>query len=123
MKHASFAVCVHNITKDSTIYSRNDDLSMIPAAINKLFTTAAAYSRLGPKFNFENYLYYSGRSTARARKGDLIVVGTGDPFFCSDRFPHTDSTFHRLARGHPQNGHPPRQWPRLCRHFASLRAT
>ena len=49
MRHASFAVCVHNITKDSTVYSRNDDLSMAPSALNKLFTTAAAYSRMGPR--------------------------------------------------------------------------
>lgn len=42
MRNASFAVCVHNITTDSTIYSRDDDRAMMPAAINKLFTTAAA---------------------------------------------------------------------------------
>jgi len=98
LRHASFAVCVHNISKDSTIYSRNDDLSMMPAAINKLFTTAAAYSRMGPKFYFENYLYYSGEIDRQGTlQGDIIVAGTGDPFFCSDRFPHTDSTFFRLA--------------------------
>lgn len=98
VRHASLAVCVHNITKDSTIYSRNDDLAMVPAAINKLFTTAAAYSRLGPKFYFENYLYYSGDIDRQGTlQGDIIIVGTGDPFFCSDRFPHTDSTFYRLA--------------------------
>ena len=98
MRHASFAVCVHNITKDSTIYSRNDDLSMQPAALNKLFTTAAAYSRMGPKFYFENFLYYSGEIDRQGTlQGDIIIAGTGDPFFCSDRFPHTDSTFFRLA--------------------------
>ena len=98
LRHASFAVCVHNITKDSTIYSRNDDLSMIPAAINKLFTTAAAYSRMGPKFYFENHLYYSGEIDRHGTlQGDIIIASAGDPFFCSDRFPHTDSTFYRLT--------------------------
>lgn len=97
VKHASFAVSVHNITKDSTIYSRNEDLFLTPAAINKLFTSAAAYSRLGPKFTFETYLYYSGSIDQGVLNGDLIVVGSGDPFFCSDRFPHTDSTFYRLT--------------------------
>ena len=105
VRHASFAVCVHNITKDSTIYSRNDDLAMVPAAINKLFTTAAAFSRLGPKFYFENYLYYSGDIDRQGTlQGDLIIVGTGDPFFCSDRFPHTDSTFYRLAEAIRKKG-------------------
>lgn len=99
VKHASFAVCVHNISKDSTIYSRNEDLFMMPAAINKLFTTAAAYSRLGPRFAFENHLYYSGKIEDGTLDGDLIIVGSGDPFFCSDRFAYTDSTFNRLTAG------------------------
>ena len=60
VRHASLAVCVHNINKDSTVYTRNEDLAMLPGAVNKLFTTAAAYSRLGPKFTFETYLYYTG---------------------------------------------------------------
>lgn len=97
IKHASFSVCVHNITKDSTVYARNEDLFLTPGAINKLFTSAAAYSRLGPKFMFETYLYYSGSIDQGVLNGDLIVVGSGDPFFCSDRFPHTDSTFYRMA--------------------------
>ncbi len=111
VKHASFAVSVHNITKDSTIYSRNEDLFMMPAAINKLFTSAAAYSRLGPRFTFENHLYYSGTIAGGTLEGDLIIVGSGDPFFCSDRFAYTDSTFNRLAAGlrklgiHRINGH------------------
>ena len=105
VRHASLSVCVHNITKDSTIYSRNEDLAMVPAAINKLFTTAAAYSRMGPKFYFENYLYYSGEiDRSGTLQGDLIVVGTGDPFFCSDRFPHTDSTFYRLTEAIKKKG-------------------
>lgn len=98
VRHASLSVCIHNISKDSTLYARNADLSLPPAAISKLFTTAAAFSRLGPKFCFENHLYYSGNVDAQGTlQGDLILVGTGDPFFCSDRFPHTDSTFCRMA--------------------------
>ena len=98
MRNASFAVCVHNITTDSTIYSRDDDRAMMPAAINKLFTTAAAYSRMGPKFYFENFLYYSGEIDRQGTlNGDIIVASSGDPFFCSDRFPHTDSTFIRFT--------------------------
>lgn len=98
VKHAAFSVCIHNITKDSLVYARNENLAVMPAAINKLFTSAAAYKHLGPKFTFENYLYYSGNIDNQGTlNGDLIIVGSGDPFFCSDRFPHTDSTFHRLA--------------------------
>lgn len=98
VRHASFSVCVHNITKDSTIYTRNEDLAMLPGGVNKLLTTAAAYSRLGPKFTFETYLYYSGDIDHQGTlNGDIIVSGSGDPFFCSDRFTYTDSTFFRLA--------------------------
>lgn len=98
VKHASLSVCVHNISKDSTIYTRNEEMSMLPGAVNKLFTTAAAYSRLGPRFTFETYLYYSGTIDKQGTlDGDIIVSGSGDPFFCSDRFTYTDSTFYRLT--------------------------
>ena len=98
VRHASLAVCVHNINKDSTVYTRNEDLAMLPGAVNKLFTTAAAYSRLGPKFTFETYLYYTGSIDRQGTlNGDIIVTGSGDPFFCSNRFTYTDSTFYRLA--------------------------
>ena len=98
VRHASLSVCVHNINKDSTVYTRNEDLAMLPGAVNKLFTTAAAYSRLGPKFTFETYLYYSGSIDRQGPlNGDIIVAGSGDPFFCSDRFTYTDSTFYRLT--------------------------
>ena len=100
VRHASLAVCVHNINKDSTIYTRNEELALMPGAVNKLFTTAAAYSRLGPKFTFETYLYYTGSIDRQGvLDGDIIVSGSGDPFFCSGRFTYTDSTFHRLANG------------------------
>ena len=100
VRHASLAVCVHNINRDSTVYTRNEELGLLPGAVNKLFTTAAAYSRLGPKFTFETYLYYSGSIDRQGTlNGDIIVCGSGDPFFCSSRFTYTDSTFHRLAEG------------------------
>ncbi len=100
VRHASLSVCVHNINKDSTVYTRNEDLAMQPGAVNKLFTTAAAYSRLGPKFTFETYLYYSGSIDRQGTlNGDIIVTGSGDPFFCSSRFTYTDSTFYRMAAG------------------------
>ncbi|MBQ6068766.1 MAG: D-alanyl-D-alanine carboxypeptidase/D-alanyl-D-alanine-endopeptidase [Bacteroidales bacterium] len=100
VRHGSLAVCVHNINKDSTIYTRNEELAMLPGAVNKLFTTAAAYSRLGPKFTFETYLYYTGSIDKQGTlNGDIIVTGSGDPFFCSSRFTYTDSTFHRLMGG------------------------
>ena len=100
VRHASLSVCVHNINKDSTIYTRNEELAMLPGAVNKLFTTAAAYSRLGPKFTFETYLYYTGSIDRQGTlNGDIIVTGSGDPFFCSSRFTYTDSTFYRLAGG------------------------
>ena len=57
VKHASLSVCVHNITKDSTVYARNEDLAMVPAALNKLFTTAAAFSRMGLRMGFGTLVF------------------------------------------------------------------
>lgn len=90
MKHASLAVCVHNITRDSTIYALDASHALLPAALNKLFTTAAGFSRLGTDFRFKTELVYSGTIDNRGvLTGDIIILGNGDPFLGSTRIKGT----------------------------------
>lgn len=53
------------------LYARDADAAMIPASNAKLFTTAAAWARLGRDHQFETRLYLVD--------GDLHVVAGGDP--------------------------------------------
>jgi D-alanyl-D-alanine carboxypeptidase/D-alanyl-D-alanine-endopeptidase (penicillin-binding protein 4) len=73
---------VHVIDAESgkTIYEQNPDRLFTPASNTKLFTTVTAMATLGPEYKSETTIETNGilESTGRL-KGDLIIVGRGDP--------------------------------------------
>ena len=56
----------------------------IPASNMKLVTTGVALHRLGSGFTFRTRLGYSGSIIDRVLKGDLYIMGGGDPTLASD---------------------------------------
>jgi D-alanyl-D-alanine carboxypeptidase/D-alanyl-D-alanine-endopeptidase (penicillin-binding protein 4) len=74
---------------DAVLFSDSSSKRRIPASNQKLFTTAAFLTELGPKGHLETRAYARGRITGRRRAvlaGDLVVVGDGDPAFGTARF-------------------------------------
>jgi D-alanyl-D-alanine carboxypeptidase/D-alanyl-D-alanine-endopeptidase (penicillin-binding protein 4) len=73
---------VHIVDADTgkTIYEQNADRLFTPASNTKLFTTAVAMATIGPNYKVETTIETNGilESTGRL-KGDLIIVGRGDP--------------------------------------------
>lgn len=67
------------------IVSINPSLRLAPASVLKLFTTAAAFDLLGPDFNFETKIYYSGEIKGKKLTGDVYIKGSGDPTLGSAR--------------------------------------
>lgn len=57
----------------------NGTRPVIPASNNKLITTAAALSLLGPDYTCVTRFYVTGPITDGVLQGDLIVYGGGDP--------------------------------------------
>lgn len=83
---AHVGVAVFDLTADSAVYCRDCGKLFIPASNMKLFTSAAALELLGPSFRFKTGFFASGEIDKKGRlKGDLVVVGSGDPLI-SGRF-------------------------------------
>ncbi len=101
LRHASFSIAVRSIQHDSTIYDFNADHALLPAGLNKLFTSAAAYSRLGSDFCFSTSIEHSGYidTVRKTLHGNLYICGTGDPLFGSPAYKQTipDSVFIYIA--------------------------
>ena len=57
----------------------NQDKMLTPASNMKLFSTGAALHILGPEHRFETTLAYDGVIEDGALKGNLFVIGGGDP--------------------------------------------
>ena len=82
-------------------------VSLVPASVMKLMTTAAALEILGPGFQFHTQIGYSGEisSDKGLLEGDLILKGGCDPAFYSEYFPeHYTGTFESWAEAISKRG-------------------
>lgn len=98
---SSSAVSVFAMRMDGdTIAVKDRKLKLVPASNMKLITTGVALTELGEDFRFETRLAYSGSIVDGTLKGDLYIIGGGDPttgarVTCADP---VDVLFSRWAR-------------------------
>lgn len=101
MRHATLGVSVYNISKKKVVYEYQAQQSLVIASVNKLFTTAAGFDRLGTTFRFKTTLAYNGTIDNNGTlHGNLYIIGGGDPMLGSYRYKQTkpDSLFANWAR-------------------------
>lgn len=88
LNNASVSFYAYNLTDNKKIYSYNENVSLIPASVLKIVTTATALEVLKPYYRFKTNLLYTGKIDSLGNlNGDLIIKGGGDPCFGSKRFP------------------------------------
>lgn len=90
-QNAIWGVNVVDLNNGATLFSRNAQISMVPASNTKLYTTAAGLELLGTGFRYETRVWTNGVVENGTLKGDLIVEGSGDPTI-SGRFNEDDRT-------------------------------
>lgn len=86
-KNAQVGLQIVDVDKGKVFYEMNSEKLMIPASVLKLVTSAAALEILGAEYRFETRLGYTGKIENGILKGDLIVIGGGDPALGSEYFP------------------------------------
>lgn len=99
---SSVGVIVRDLATGEDIVSHNAQQMLTPASITKSVTSCAALHLLGPDFRFETPVYLSGDVAGGTLRGDIIIVGTGDPTMESAHFPRNagmaDSIVSHLRR-------------------------
>lgn len=78
-RHAQWGVQVLDLDTSEILYQRQADKAFLPASNLKLFTTAAALKTLGANFRYETKIYFNGPVKGGVLRGDVVVVGSGDP--------------------------------------------
>ena len=76
------------------VYEQHAEAALLPASAEKLAVSFAALRALGPRFRFQTALLGSGEQVARQWRGDLYLVGYGDPTLA---LPDLDLLARRLA--------------------------
>jgi D-alanyl-D-alanine carboxypeptidase/D-alanyl-D-alanine-endopeptidase (penicillin-binding protein 4) len=78
-QNAVWGVLVKSLSTGETLFSLNPGTLLMPASNMKVVTMAAAAERLGWDFTFTTKIAATGPVEGGVLKGDLVVVGSGDP--------------------------------------------
>jgi D-alanyl-D-alanine carboxypeptidase/D-alanyl-D-alanine-endopeptidase (penicillin-binding protein 4) len=74
-------LCVADAKTGEIILDYNSGISLTPASVMKIITSAAALEILGPGYVFKTTVSYTGSLNKRSGKlkGNIIILGGGDP--------------------------------------------
>lgn len=67
------------------LYQQNGENLLVPASVTKLVTSGASLYHLGPQFTFKTGFYHTGHRQGHMIKGDLVIVGSGDPLLINEK--------------------------------------
>ena len=85
--NASMSMAVSDNQTGEVLFKSEPQLSLVPASILKVVTTATALEVFGPDYRFKTTLSYSGIIRNDTLFGDLQIIGGGDPTLGSAYFP------------------------------------
>lgn len=75
---------VYDLTADSTLYSYNHHQMLRPASCMKLVTSITALDQLGPKYEYQTRIFYTGEVRDSTLWGNIYCVGGFDPMLTQD---------------------------------------
>jgi D-alanyl-D-alanine carboxypeptidase/D-alanyl-D-alanine-endopeptidase (penicillin-binding protein 4) len=77
--NAHWGVLIVNPRTGDTLYSHNAGKLFMPASNQKIITGAVALALLGPDYRYRTTFATRGRLDGATLRGDLVVIGRGDP--------------------------------------------
>lgn len=75
----------YDLTAGRSLVELNADQRLVPASLSKLFVAAVALDHWGSNKTFRTRLMTNGSLQGDVLKGDLVLVGGGDPGLVSER--------------------------------------
>ena len=85
LPESSLSVWVQDTAAKTPFVRHRPDVPRNPASTAKLPTTFAALEMLGPDYDWETGVYVTGPVRNGRLEGDLVLVGSGDPFLVTEQ--------------------------------------
>jgi D-alanyl-D-alanine carboxypeptidase/D-alanyl-D-alanine-endopeptidase (penicillin-binding protein 4) len=79
VRRGQWGIVVESLNRSERLFERNPDALLVPASVLKLLSVASAVDAVGWDYRFETSLRSSAAIIDGVLKGDLVVVGAGDP--------------------------------------------
>jgi D-alanyl-D-alanine carboxypeptidase/D-alanyl-D-alanine-endopeptidase (penicillin-binding protein 4) len=79
VQRAAWAVVVHSLDLNDRLVDLNARTLLVPASISKIVSVASAAETVGWEFRFDTTLRAAGAIVDGTLRGDLLIVGSGDP--------------------------------------------
>jgi D-alanyl-D-alanine carboxypeptidase/D-alanyl-D-alanine-endopeptidase (penicillin-binding protein 4) len=79
VQRATWGIAVHSLARNERLFDVNPQTLMVPASVAKLVSVATAVDAVGWDYRFTTTLRAGGPIESGALRGDLLVVGSGDP--------------------------------------------
>src|ERR1044072_7272143 len=86
LSHAISSLYVINAKTGEVVFDRNSQIGLVPASTQKIITATTAFELLGRDYHYKTELGYSGKIENEILKGNLYIVGYGDPTLGSWRY-------------------------------------
>lgn len=80
IRSGQFGIMAVSLTRGDTLFEHNAGVPLMPASTMKMLTSAAAFERLGPEYQFSTDVLYDGTlGPDGTLSGDVYLRGDGDP--------------------------------------------
>lgn len=89
LRHAISSLYVINAKTGEVVFDKNSQVGLAPASTQKIITATTAFELLGKDYRYKTELGYDGKIEKGVLKGNLYIIGTGDPTFGSWRYQNT----------------------------------
>lgn len=104
LRHAAAGVAVMRLDSGKIVASHLLDQAIITASTMKTVTSTAALETLGGDFKFETQVLLRGTTSGDTLRGDVVVVGCGDPTLGSRYFPKNPSIVKEITQALKDRG-------------------
>ncbi|HOO85237.1 MAG TPA: D-alanyl-D-alanine carboxypeptidase/D-alanyl-D-alanine-endopeptidase [Prolixibacteraceae bacterium] len=86
LSNAVVSICAIDVNSGEVLLKTQPQLSITPASVQKLLTTATAFEVFGNNYQFVTVVGTNGEINSRTLNGNLVILGGGDPTLGSAYF-------------------------------------
>ena len=106
LKHAISSLYIIDANTGQVVFDKNSQIGLAPASTQKIITSVTAFELLGKDYMYKTEVVHDGSIQNGTLKGNIYVIGSGDPTFGSWRYTSTkeQEVFNRIAEAIVEKG-------------------